>query len=325
MTKRLREHPDDLSALVTQTAAALGIIPAYVEKDFWVTEVLRAACPSRAIALPDGSRGEVTFVFKGGTSLSRVFHLIERFSEDVDLLAVFPEGPGQNARHGVLKKVDQVVTAHLSIPGVVGPSDTGVKRYTTYTYPVTPGSDGVKQSVLLELGSRGGAQPASTHAFRSMVAEHAWSAYGHDASVWEELAPFDVLVLAPERTLLEKIAGVHAAASVNDTVALARAGRHFYDIGMLLSDTEIQGALGRLGPMGVAQLVDDINIHSEAAGFAWSPRPPGGFADSPAFDHSDPSHNAIRRGYVAALDLVHGPKPTLDEVLAVVHGNRELL
>jgi hypothetical protein len=325
MSERLREHPDELSALVTQTAISLGIVPAYVEKDFWVTEVLRAACPSRSIALPDGLTGEVTFVFKGGTSLSRVFHLIERFSEDIDLLAVFPDGPGQTARHGVLKKVDQAVTAHLSIAGTVGPSDTGVKRYTTYTYPVTPGSDGIKQGVLLELGSRGGAQPASTHAYRSMVAEHAWGAYGHDASVWEEFAPFDVLVLAPERTLLEKIAGVHAAASMNDTDALAKVGRHFYDIGMLLSDAEIQGALERLGSTGVRELVEDINTHSEAAGFAWSPRPPGGFADSPAFDHSHPSHEAIRRGYVAALDLVHGPKPTLDEVVAVVHASRDVL
>lgn len=325
MSERLRDHPDELSALVTQTAAALGIVSAYVEKDFWVTEVLRAACPARTIALPDGSVGEVSFVFKGGTSLSRVFHLIERFSEDIDLLALFPEGPGQTARHGVLKAVDQAVSAHLAIQGTVEGSDTGVKRYTTYAYPVTPGSDGVRQGVLLELGSRGGAQPASIHEYRSMVTEYAWSTYRHDASVWEEFAPFDVLVLAPERTLLEKMAGVHAAASMNNTEALAKAGRHFYDIGMLLIDADVLSALERLGSAGVAQLAEDINVHSEAAGFAWSARPSGGFADSAAFNPDEPCRDAIRRGYAAALDLVHGPKPTFDQVLAIVHANRKCL
>lgn len=115
MSGQLRRHPDDVDALVAQAASSHGLPAPYVEKDFWVTEVLRAAAADRQVAMPDGSTAPVTFLFKGGTSLSRVFGIVDRFSEDVDLLAVFPEGAATNARHRVLKKIDEDVTAHLGL------------------------------------------------------------------------------------------------------------------------------------------------------------------------------------------------------------------
>lgn len=221
--ERLRDHADDLDALVAQTAAAQGLPEAYVEKDFWVTEVLRAAAVDRTVSMPDGSSAPVTFLFKGGTSLSRVFGIVDRFSEDVDLLAVFPEGAAANARHKVLKQVDTDVTVHLRLTKsdvTVGASTTGVKRYTTYHYPTARPGDGLKEGVLLELGSRGGTYPAGLHPYRSMVADYAITELGETADTWEEFAPFEANVLAPERTLLEKIAAVHDASVRNDTFTL---------------------------------------------------------------------------------------------------------
>jgi Nucleotidyl transferase AbiEii toxin, Type IV TA system len=115
MTERLRDSPDELDVLVARTAAALGIPAAFDEKDFWVAEVLRAASPTRKIAGSDESATEVLFLFKGGTSLSRVFGIIDRFSEDVDLLAVLPDGMTNNSRHSILTGVDTDVTAHLGV------------------------------------------------------------------------------------------------------------------------------------------------------------------------------------------------------------------
>ena len=72
----------DLVAIHTLACAALkllrarGMTPAIVEKDFWVCWTL-----GRLFAHPDLSR---LLMFKGGTSLSKVFNLIERFSEDSD-------------------------------------------------------------------------------------------------------------------------------------------------------------------------------------------------------------------------------------------------
>jgi predicted nucleotidyltransferase component of viral defense system len=61
-----------------EAAAGLGIRPTIVEKDFWVCVVLKF--------LFQKSRLGQSLVFKGGTSLSKVHGLIERFSEDIDLV-----------------------------------------------------------------------------------------------------------------------------------------------------------------------------------------------------------------------------------------------
>ena len=325
MSELLRKNPDDLDALVTQTATAQGLPAGYVEKDFWVTEVLRVASIDRTVAMPDGSSAPVTFLFKGGTSLSRVFGIVDRFSEDVDLLAVFPDGAATNARHKVLKQVDTKVTQHLGLTKTdvtVGASTTGVKRYTTYHYATARPGDGLKEGVLLELGSRGGAQPAGPHRYRSMVADHALTVLGEDEETFEEFAAFTVQVLAPERTLLEKVAAVHDAAARNDTSTLLKHGRHFYDIDRLLNTEAVLAELEALGPVGVRDLVDDINTHSADAGFSWTPRPSGGYADSPAFDPHAPVYSAILRGFDEAQALIHGTRITLDAVIDTVQANR---
>lgn len=328
MTDQLRRRLDDLHALATRTAVARGLPASYVEKDFWVTEVLRVATKDRTVTMPDGSTAPVTFLFKGGTSLSRVFGIVERFSEDVDLLAAFPDGAAATARHKVLKQVDADVSIHLGIARSdvsVGASTTGVKRYTTYPYPVTEADDGLKDGVLLELGSRGGTHPHDSHSYRSLVADYATAELGESKDTWEEFAAFDVDVLAPERTLLEKVAAVHDAAVRGDTAALVKHARHFYDIERLLNTPFVADALDALGPAGLADLVEDITSHSADAGFSWSPRPEGGYADSPAFDPDSDVRDAIRTGYEAAQSLIHGTRISLDEVTATVRANRTRL
>ena len=328
MNERLRQHPDDLDALVARTATARKLPPAYVEKDFWVTEVLRAAVAEREVPMSDGSTQRVTFLFKGGTSLSRVFGIVDRFSEDIDLLAVFPHGASANARHTVLKKVDRDVTSHLGLTQnavTVGPSTTGIKRYTTYRYPVREYDESLKEGVVLELGVRGGTYPAGPHAYRSMVADYAIAELDESEDMWEEFASFEVSVLAPERTLLEKLAAVHDAAVRRDTDALLKYGRHFYDIDRLLNTPTVVNALTILGAARFNELVEDINIHSREAGFSWSARPEKGYADSPAFDPAHPSHRSILSGYESAQRLIHGEHVSFEHVLATVAANQKNL
>lgn len=328
MSERLRQSPDELDALVGAAAEALGMPAVYVKKDFWVTEVLRAASAERPIALPDGSLAPVTFTFKGGTSLSRVFGIVERFSEDVDLLAVFPAEASMSARHKVLKAADQAVRSHLSIANeqvTVGSSTTGIKRYTTYVYPTTTADPSVKDGVLLELGSRGGTHPSAVHSYRSLVADHATRVLGEDETAWEEFASFDVNVLAAERTLFEKLAAVHDAASRNDTAALLKHGRHFYDIHRLVEDARVVAVLEGIGPVEKRKLIDDIDQQSAAAGFSSTSRPADGYASSPAFDPEHPARAAIEAGHNAAQQLIYGELISLEDVVASVHRARELL
>lgn len=325
VAERLRADPDALAALVARTAKATGVVEAYVEKDFWATEVLRVASREREAQLADGGKAPVEFLFKGGTSLSRVYRLVDRFSEDIDLLAVFPDGVSMTARHTVLRQVDTDVSAHLGIPGEVGSSETGVKRYTTYRYPTEHSSGLLKEGVLLELGSRGGTQPAALRPYRSMVAEHAIGVFGDSEYAWQEFVSFDVLTLAPERTLLEKLAGLHAMATAGDLVKLRLAGRHFYDIHQLLGDENTLQVLVSLGRNGIAALAADIDERSRAAGFASVPRPEGGYADSRAFAGDGDVTVAIAEGYRAVAGLIYGEVPELDAVRGRIAESRELL
>lgn len=75
---RLFQH-DEFASIVTAAAAARSLDEAFVEKDYYITEILR-------IIAGRYQPGQV--IFKGGTSLSKAWGLIERLSEDVDLLVV---------------------------------------------------------------------------------------------------------------------------------------------------------------------------------------------------------------------------------------------
>lgn len=324
MSPQLRNEPDILSVLTQQVADAAGVRASFVEKDFWAIEVLRAARTTRAIRLKeDAGIGEVTMLFKGGTSLSRAFGLVQRFSEDVDLLAVFPEGTSPAARHIVLKQVDEDVTAHLGIPGVLvpGSSDTGVKRYTTYAYPASHPDSDLTTGVLLELGSRGGTHPSVQVSVRSMLADVAIEQLGVGDDEWAEFAPFEANVLAPERTLLEKLSALHTAATTDDP-RLAGMGRHLYDVHQLLGSDRVLGALQKLGRAGVVELSADVHAHSREAGFDYVERPESGYASSAAFTLENAG---VAAAYARVSVLVYGPVPTLGDVLARIQERTDLL
>lgn len=122
MSRLLRSNLDELDVYVTRIADETGIPPSHIEKDYWVTEVLRGAAVA---SLGTGC----SVVFKGGTSLSKAHHLIQRFSEDVDLIAVLPAG-GVKANDSALKAF---VAGAAEVTGLTPESDQatttrGVKR-----------------------------------------------------------------------------------------------------------------------------------------------------------------------------------------------------
>ena len=76
MLNLLKLSPADRKDLFQITARSLSVDSAIIEKDFWVVVVLMALF---------GKNAPSSFVFKGGTSLSKAFQLINRFSEDIDI------------------------------------------------------------------------------------------------------------------------------------------------------------------------------------------------------------------------------------------------
>lgn len=326
----LREQPDDLAALVTATADALQIDAGFIEKDFWVIEVLRAATVPAEVTAKDGRRHPVQAIFKGGTSLSRAYGLIERFSEDVDLLVSFPPVDiGVGSRDKVLKTIRDNVADHLGAAGAQTAVTTGVKRNIRYPYPARYGSAEITEGVLLEMGSRGGAFPTQQHHLRSLVASHAIDTLHEPEDTWPEFELVTMAVLAPERTLLEKLALLHDAASrYPDDKArtkLLTGGRHLYDIHQLLNSPDVLNALRALGPDGLTDLCRDIDEHSENAEFSYTPRPADGYRASPLLEPATAALDPLRTGYLSAMNLVYGLKPSVDECLATIRDRAALL
>jgi hypothetical protein len=309
MTERLVEDPAAVRVLAQRVADQTSIPVAHVEKDFWVTEVLRGAVAS---ATDNG----LDVVFKGGTSLSKAFRLIQRFSEDVDLLVIIPAALGTGAADTKLKALVNgaaKATGLTAVP-VADATSKGVKRGARFNFAAHDETTGLSAGVFLEIGSRGGAMPAATMDVRSLLAEHA----PEQLEPFAEATSFQVRVLDPSRTLVEKLVLLHTAHSQRDPRNAIRTARHYYDVHQLLAVPDI---IKSLNTIGVETLSRDVFTYSAAAGLPADPRPAGGFANSPAFTNS-PHIGLARAQYErAVLDQLVWPnanRPTFETCLEVV-------
>jgi len=156
---RLFEHPDFEQAILqaAEHFKIRGLRPATIEKDYYVTETLRI------IAIT----GADTVIFKGGTSLSKGWNLIQRFSEDIDLFLdphAFRPPLGKKGIDRELKKLRDSVSAHPALSFIPEESRTigGFGRSDRFSYPQRFAGPGeVANRVLLEAGAASGREPTS--------------------------------------------------------------------------------------------------------------------------------------------------------------------
>lgn len=140
----MKLHKNDrlFQQAMTVTSDMMGIPKIFIEKDYWVTYALRTV-------FKDDIGGEV--VFKGGTALSKCFGLIERFSEDIDLVVKHGEEDTDSQLKKKIRRVGQVVSSVLPEVAVDGLTiKRGMNRKTAYQYPVScTGSFGKCEARLL--------------------------------------------------------------------------------------------------------------------------------------------------------------------------------
>ena len=316
MNLSLRDSPDALAVAAARVAGATGIPMAHVEKDFWVTEVLRG------VAHRSADTG-VSAVLKGGTSLSKAFGLIRRFSEDVDMIIVVP-GQSMGMDNSCLKSFAAAAEAATGLAAVVNPDTAtkGVKRTVTLTYPTEMPPGALRPGVLLELAARGGTMPTVRRTVTSLLAQHG-SGVGLDVG-FAEATPFTMHVLALVRTLVEKLMIVHHAATTGDATEQERLSRHYYDIWCLLNDTDTVEALSDT-PADV--LAHEVAIFTDAAGLKTTARPADGFASSAAFDPmaAQPARSAFETTVLDQLVWPDAPRPTFEECCAMVNEHAAVL
>lgn len=225
-----------------------GLDPQIIEKDWWVTTVLRAV-----FSLPYSE----SLSFKGGTSLSKCWKLIERFSEDVDI-AVSREYLGlsgdlsktqisdklrRNACSFVRKRLQLDIKERLLEQGIPEDCFTVAVNITpiTTTDPERieisykskfRNNPYIKSQVIVEVSGRSMSEPLKPVELRSILEDNF-----PEASFVEP--PITVNAVVPERTFLEKICLLHEEFSHSpEQIRVNRMSRHLYDI-VKIADTDI--------------------------------------------------------------------------------------
>lgn len=215
------------------TSDQMQILPIYVEKDYWVTFAL--------FSIFNDKIGEDT-IFKGGTALSKCYNIIERFSEDIDLVVLRREGETNNRLTTKIKTIGKVVSSVLPAIDIEGLTHKrGMNRKTAHSYNKEFKGDfgQVRDVIVIEATWLGYFEPYSKRDICSFVGEMMINNGQIGIAKENNLMPFEVLALDPTRTICEKIMSlVRFSYSKKPIEDLKNKIRHVYDLHQLLSKDE---------------------------------------------------------------------------------------
>lgn len=230
----LHKNNNDFQALINVTADYFQIPQVYIEKDYWVTYILKNL---------SNSEFKNFVVFKGGTSLSKAFRLIDRFSEDIDLQIRRFDG-GDSKKKKLFKNIENTITKGLTpFKKDKRNRKSGNIRKTVYSYELQNKDQEFYQAskeIILEVNTMSTPEPYQIQKLTSYIAEYLDKNYDTDSIVEFKLEPFEINVLNKTRTFVEKIFAVLDFTFEEDPFAkLSNGIRHIYDIRKLYDDEEI--------------------------------------------------------------------------------------
>lgn len=251
--------------ILNQVTELTGLPSVAIEKDWWVTLALNAS-----FSLPYSKN----VVFKGGTSLSKSWNLIERFSEDIDL-AIDRKFFGfdgdisktqiKNLRKQSCEFISTTFLADLTkiltewnvidecklIAQPLKDSDKDPQVIEIYYNSVIDTSEYLPQRVLIEVSSRSLMEPIEERRINSILSEN----LPEQSFV---TVPFAIPTVLPQRTFLEKIFLLHEEFSQDpEKIRVDRLSRHLYDLEKLM-DTE-----HGLAALKNTELYNNIVAHRE--------------------------------------------------------------
>lgn len=238
------------SELFSETAARRGMTPAIVEKDFWVTWTL-----DKLFAHPALSR---ILMFKGGTSLSKVFGLIERFSEDIDLILDWTILTGEDPRAQRSKAKQQKLNKEIDEQGqayIAGELlrqvaecvaqvcrcevDESDQHVLNIHYPGAFADEYLRPEVRLEIGPLASWLPFDEYTIRPYAAEVFSAVFNRSEC--------RVKAIKAERTFWEKATILHHEAHRPEgSNQPPRNSRHYYDLCRMAASPVKDSALADL-------------------------------------------------------------------------------
>lgn len=236
MNKFYLKSKDDLRVLITNTARKKNISEAVIEKDYWVTYFLDY--------LFNENKWKEYFTFKGGTSLSKCFGIIQRFSEDIDLILdwrvlgydklepwlIRSNTKQDKFNKGINEKTERFLKEDFLTELVKDFSqedfefeiDSLDPQTVLFSYPKIFDSNYLSQTIRLEIGSLAAWTPATNISIIPIIGD----AY---ANIFKEKT--NIRTVSVERTFWEKATILHHEANRPESSKMPhRYARHYYDM-----------------------------------------------------------------------------------------------
>lgn len=307
---------EERQALIMRSAADRGVVPAIIEKDFWVCWVLMRL-------FTDPFLGPI-LAFKGGTSLSKAYGLIQRFSEDIDLILDWrvidaemeQQHRSKTQRDRFSKQMNQRAASYIQtvLLGRIDSALSGINGITVriadddphsvlVAYPTVFANAYLRPEIRLEIGPLAQWLPSSKKTIRSYIAE--------DLPQLFQVPSCEVLTIEAERTFWEKVTILHACAH-RPTALPPRYARHYYDVQQMV--------------IGGVRM-DDLNLLADVVAFkqrfyasSWAnyeSAQPGTLKLLP----SPSALGALEEDYAAMQEMFFGQPPSFPEL---VNGLRAL-
>ncbi len=312
----------DKKALFHNTAAKMGMTDAIIEKDFWVCYMLDY--------LFHRCKWKNNIAFKGGTSLSKSYGLIERFSEDIDLILDWrvlgyekdePWAERSNTKQDAFNKEagikTEVFLKNEFMPVVVSDlrEELGVDvncyiedddpQTVVFAYHRSFDDASILPVIRLEFGALAAWTPAAPKPITPYAALHY-------ARLFDE-PTIEILTVLPERTFWEKITILHREAyrPENSTVP-SRYSRHYYDLWCMAKSPVKSAAF-----TDIELLEKVVRFKEKFYRCSWAKydeAKPGTMKLVP----SEKNIKALKDDYEHMKNMIYGEKPDFDMILKAV-------
>jgi hypothetical protein len=330
----IKKSNEEMRLYFEQAQSQLRLPPASIEKDFWVCWTLM-----KLFSLPEWGKH---FVFKGGTSLSKCWGLIERFSEDIDIVInrdflgfgrdKSPEKEtSKKKRNKSLEKLKETCRLQIhselkpaleqcfkdALPSgmqwslnIASPKEDPDEQTLLFEYPGTfsGSSSYLNPLVKIELGARSDTWPTETPIIKPYLADAFPAIFTIDK--------FPVQAVAPERTFWEKAMLLHEERfRPAQKTRKGRLARHYYDLWCLIKKGIAKRAMGN--PDLFSVVAEHRAVFFNQNWVDYNTLRPGSLSLIPREDQI----LTWRQDYNAMRGVMFfGAVPDFDEILEIVSG-----
>ena len=308
----------DREVLFTRTAEKMNMHPSIVEKDFWVCFMLDH--------LFHDCEYKDVFVFKGGTSLSKSYHVIERFSEDIDLILDWrkltentnPWDERSKTKQDLYNKTinsnaadfyreELVPTLNKELSEKLGEGKwVAVDEYdpmvVNFYYLKDFNNDYIVPVVRLEIGPLAEWMPSHKTTIEPFVAEKY-------PDIFEQRTT-EVLTIDVERTFWEKLTILHKMANFpQDKILPRRYARHLYDVYCMTNSSVKAHAFAR------KELLEKDVIFKQKFYYAKSAHYETATLKDISLIPASHIMDAVKQDYFAMKNMIYGEYPEFEDII----------